>query len=143
MPPSLPEKMPVSKVVDSWAMLAWIRDEPPAPRVRDILQQADAGEVQLLMSWINAGEVYYMLSRKHDAKVAEEFLERLPSLPIRLVLPGAEDIIAAAKLKSTRRISYADGFAAALAQREGAALVTGDPELKAMTDVLTVEWIGV
>ena len=49
---------------------------------------------------------------------------------------------AAAKLKSTRRISCADGFAAALAQSEGAALVTGDPELAAMTDVVTVEWIG-
>jgi predicted nucleic acid-binding protein len=59
-----------------------------------------------------------------------------------LVLPREEDIIAAAKLKSTRRISYADGFAAALAQGEGAALVTGDPELQAMSDVVRVEWIG-
>jgi len=45
--------------------------------------------------------------------------------------------------KATRRISYADGFAAALAQREGASLVTGDPELKELADVVTVEWIGV
>jgi ribonuclease VapC len=58
------------------------------------------------------------------------------------VLPGEADIIAAAKLKATRRISYADGFAAALAQRVGASLVTGDPELKAIADVVTVEWIG-
>lgn len=67
------------------------------------------------MSWI-----------KHDRTVADRFMERLPSLPIRLVLPNAEDVLAAAKLKARRRISYADGFAAALAQREEAALVTGD-----------------
>jgi hypothetical protein len=35
-----------------------------------------------------------------------------------------------------------NGFAAALAQRESAALITGDPELKRMSDVLSIEWIG-
>ncbi len=136
--------MPVSKVFDSWALLAWLLDQPAAAHIEALLRQAEQGDdLQLVMSWVNAGEVYYMASRKLDAAKAEEFLKRLPSLPIRLVLPSEQDIIAAAKLKSTRRISYADGFAAALAQREGAALVTGDPELKAMADVLTVEWIGV
>jgi uncharacterized protein len=94
------------------------------------------------MSWFNAGEVYYMLVRKHSGRVAEDFLTRLPSLPIRLMLPAAKTVILAAKLKSTRRISYADGFAAALAQSENATLVTGDPELRDISDVLSVEWIG-
>jgi predicted nucleic acid-binding protein len=133
---------PASKVVDSWALLAWLRDEKPAAHVRNVLQQAEAGDIQLMMSWINAGEVYYMLARKHSATVAEEFLTRLPSLPIRLVKPDERAIIAAARLKSLRRISYADGFAAALAQNEGAALVTGDPELKGLSDLLEIEWIG-
>jgi ribonuclease VapC len=131
-----------SKVIDSWALLAWLRGELPAARVSTVLRQADAGELQLLMSWINVGEVYYVLLRKHDPDVAEEFLTRLPSLPIRLVLPNEEGIVAAAKLKATRRLAYADAFAAALAQRENASLITGDPELREMTDVLKVEWIG-
>lgn len=135
--------MPGCKVFDSWALLAWLLDQPAAARIEALLQQADQGDhLQLVMSWVNVGEVYYMASRKLDAAKAEEFLTRLPSLPIRLVLPGEEDIITAAKLKAGRRISYADGFAAALALREGAALVTGDPELKAMADVLIVDWIG-
>ncbi|MBS1830809.1 MAG: type II toxin-antitoxin system VapC family toxin [Acidobacteria bacterium] len=129
------------KVLDSWAMLAWIRDEPPAARVRQILQQADSGNVRVLMIWINVGEVYYMLIRKQGQEVAEEFRSRLHTLPLELVLPEAADVLAAAELKSHRRISYADGFAAALACRERAALVTGDPELKEMTDILTVDWI--
>jgi len=134
--------MPESKVIDSWALLAWLRAEPPAAHVNTVLQQADAGELQLLMSWINVGEVYYMLVRKHDPTLAEEFLARLPSLPIRLMVPNEEDIIAAARLKATRRLAYADAFAAALTQRENATLITGDPELRDMTDVLRVEWIG-
>src|ERR1039458_507686 len=79
--------MPDFKVVDAWALLAWLRDEQPAANhVRDCLQQAEEGTIQLSMSWINAGEVYYMLARKHDPKAAEEFLTRLPSLPIRMAL---------------------------------------------------------
>jgi predicted nucleic acid-binding protein len=69
-------------------------------------------------------------------------LKRLPSLPIRLLVPQPEDFIEAARLKSTRRISYADAFAAALARAEAAALVTGDPELRELADILTIEWIG-
>jgi hypothetical protein len=55
---------------------------------------------------------------------------------------AADDVLAAAKLKASRRISYADGFASALALGKGGLLVTGDPELAAMADVLRVEWIG-
>ncbi len=51
-------------------------------------------------------------------------------------------MIEAAKLKSGRRISYADAFAVTLAVREGATLVTGDPELRGMQDILRVEWLG-
>ena len=94
------------------------------------------------MSWINAGEVYHMLVRKNGLVVADEFLAPLPSLPVRLVLPDEEAVIEAAKLKSARRISYADAFAAALVLRENAVLVTGDPELRGMRDVLRVEWLG-
>jgi ribonuclease VapC len=131
-----------SVVFDAWAILAWLRDEPAASRVDQILQQAEAGDLQLSMSWINAGEAYYMLVRKHSQQAADEFLRRLPTLPIRLVLPDEEAVIEAARLKSTRRLSYADSFAAALARQEKAVLVTGDPELREMADIFTVEWIG-
>lgn len=135
--------MPESKVIDAWALLAWLRDEQPAANhVRDCIERAEAGSIRLSMSWINAGEVYYMLARKQDLQTAEVFLTRLPSLPIRLVRPDEEDIIAAAKLKSLHRLSYADAFAAALAAKENAALITGDPELRELADVLAVEWIG-
>lgn len=94
------------------------------------------------MSWINAGEVYYLTARKRGPAQAEEFLARLPSLPLRLVSPDADGIISAAKLKSKYRISYADAFAAALAMRDSAVLVTGDPELRTLIETVSVEWIG-
>jgi len=63
--------MTEAKVVDAWALLAWLRNEQTAAdHVRDCLQRAEEGNLQLFMSWISAGEVYYMLSRKHNAKIA-------------------------------------------------------------------------
>jgi len=56
-------------------------------------------------------------------------------------MPDEDGIISAARLKSTRRISYADDFAAALAQKESAAPVTGDPELKRLSYAFDrVDW---
>ena len=130
------------KVLDSWAMLAWLLDQPAASRVEALLERAEVGKLQLSMSWVNVGEVYYMTSRKLGAQQAEEFHSRLPSLPVRLVLPDAAEVIQAAKLNARYRISYADAFAASLAMRENAALVTGDPELRALGEVVTVDWIG-
>ena len=93
------------------------------------------------MSWINAGEVYYMLARKNGAPIAEQFLIRLPSLPLKLVLPTSEDIINAARLKAVRRLAYADAFPAVLAQRLESTLITGDPELRAVGDVVRIDWL--
>ena len=130
------------KIFDSWALLAWLLEQQGYREVRGLLEEAGQGELSLLMSWINVGEVYYMAARKRGSQVAEAFLEELPSLPIQTVLPSAEDFIVAARLKATRRISYADAFAAALAIQQQAPVVTGDSELREMGDVLTVEWIG-
>lgn len=134
--------MPAHKVLDSWALLAWLLDQPAAGQVESLLEQAERGEISLSMSWLNAGEVYYMTARKLGARQAEVFLTRLPSLPLRLVLPDAADVLNAAKLKAKHRLSYADAFAAALAMRDGAALVTGDPQLRTLSEAVAVEWIG-
>lgn len=99
-------------------------------------------EPSILMSWMNVGEAYYMACRKMSPAAGDRLLRILPELPIRLVTPTAQDFVAAAKLKSSWRISYADAFVAALAIAHRAPIVTGDPELRAMTSVLEVEWIG-
>jgi uncharacterized protein len=131
-----------TKVVDSWAMVAWLLDQNAASKVEAFIQEADAGRLQLLMSWINVGEVYYIVARRLGREKAEQFLRRVPSLPIRVVRPEEDDIIAAARLKGSNRLAYADAFAAALAIRENASIITGDPELAVMRDTLSVDWIG-
>ncbi|SRR5258706_10860070 len=134
--------MPESKVVDSRAIIAWLLDQTGASQVQAFLEAADTGDVQIFMSWINVGEVYYIAARRLGRDKAENFLQRLPSLPIRVELPKEGDIIEAARLKRSRRLAYADAFAVALAIRERAAIITGDPEIAALKDLLIIDWIG-
>ena len=93
------------------------------------------------MSWINVAEVYYIAAKRHGAKRAEEFLSRLPSLPIRVVLPDEEAIMAAARIKAAHPVAFADAFAIALAQAQQASISTGDDEIR-QCGVVPVDWIG-
>ena len=38
-------------------------------------------------------------------------------------------------------MSYADCFAAALAQRESAAVVTGDPDFRQVEQLVAIDWL--
>ena len=133
--------MPASKVIDSWAMVAWIQDEPGGTALESLLSKADAGKLQLLMSWYNVAETFYTVAKRRNLAVAEEFLARLPSLPVRLVLPNEEGIMAAARVKASHSVALGDAFAIALAQNEGASVITGDQEIR-RCKLVPVDWVG-
>jgi uncharacterized protein len=129
-------------VVDSFAMLAFMNKESSASTVLQRIEKAEHGTLILLMSAINAGEVYYILARRKSQADARIWAEQImPSLPIEIVVPNLEDIMNAAFLKSQYPISYADAFAASLALQRTGPLLTGDPEFRAMPG-LALDWIG-
>jgi uncharacterized protein with PIN domain len=124
------------KVVDSWALVAWIRKEPPAPLVRQFIIEAEAGRIELVMSLINVAETFYLLAQRNSPSVAEAFLARLPSLPIRVVSPNEDDIIhygsgadqGRACRGLRRRVRH---HAGAIGRREGDHWRRGNPALPA------------
>ena len=122
--------------------MAWIQDQPAAGRFQRILERASSGAVELWISAINVGEVYYLLAKRLSPNSAEDFLKQFPSLPVKSVVPTEDDIIEAARLKGKYRISYADSFAASLAIQQGVELITGDPDFKRLSPLLALEWIG-
>lgn len=134
--------MTTTYVLDSFAILALVQQEPGGERVRELLVLARDGDVRLLMSLINLGEVVYQVERRFGSVVVNRLLNRLDRSPIYFLGANRARVLAAAHLKANHRISYADTFAAALVQEYGATLVTGDPEFRAFGDALPVEWIG-
>ena len=119
-----------SIVLDAWAMLALIfQEEPAGARVKSLFDQAESGLVLLHMSWINMGEVYYLIARRKNKKTADSILSDIQLLPMKLHVPTRSDILAAASLKAAYALSYADAFAVAVTQKLPGEICTGDPEI--------------
>jgi predicted nucleic acid-binding protein len=117
-------------VFDSFAIIALFREEPGHRIVSDTLAAISVNEMQGFMSVANAGEIFYMTSRKQGYKQAQIAIESLMKFPIEFVTADLLLSIEAAKLKAKYKFSYADAFAAALTITHKATLITGDKEFK-------------
>ena len=111
-------------VLDSWTVLRYLEDSSPvAEAVSDLL-----GRGKPLMSWINLGEVHYVLRRLHGEDTAAETIRDLRDV-IDARLPDERLVIDAARIKADHPMAYADAFAAALTVAVAGTLWTGDLEL--------------
>ena len=129
-------------VLDSNALLAFFYMEEGHERVRELLEEAQAGTCQLFMSTVNLGEVLYAEERRHGAARAAQALARIIELPITIIDTGLELTLIAAHFKAMLPIAYADCFALALAQEHDAPVLTGDPELRRAEHLVKVEWFN-
>jgi ribonuclease VapC len=126
------------KVLDSFALLAYLKMEGKYKKVKDLL----ASDEVLFMNDINVGEAFYVLAKERGAEKAEYFVNTvLPNLPIKVVPNTLQDVIEAARIKATHSISYADCFVVATALKKDAAIVTGDPEFKKVQKTVEIEWM--
>ena len=117
-------------VLDSWALLAYLRDEPAAERI----QRAWLAQGAAICS-LNLGEALYIQIRERGAQDAGAGIE---SARARLAVldPDWPLIAAAAAIEARGGLSFADAFCLATAERLGAPLLTGDPEILAVDTAL-------
>ena len=128
-------------ILDSYCLMASFHDEPSADYLESLIRKARQQECQLKLSLVNWGDIYYSICRSHHEKAAKEFLLFIEDLPIELIDINRDLVFEAAQLKSKYRIAYADCFAAALAKREDAPVITGDQEFKALAREIKIHWI--
>ncbi|MEI6500249.1 MAG: type II toxin-antitoxin system VapC family toxin [Armatimonadota bacterium] len=130
-------------VFDSYAVLAWLREEPAASFVDGLLRLVPTSEATAGICVINLGEVYYCMARCEGAARAEGVLTGLTEFSWAIHPVSNDAVLAAARLKARFRVSYADAFALACAQEQQAELVTGDPELLVADHGVPILWPGV
>lgn len=128
-------------VLDSFALLALLGGEPGSDEVTRLLRQAQEGETHLLMTWVNLGEVAYIVERRWGMERLHAALAMLEAAPLELVPVGQQLALAAAHIKAKHAVAYADAFAAALTQHTSATLVTGDPEFGLLEDIVDLHWL--
>lgn len=111
-------------VLDTWAVMAMLSGEPAAQTIDDLLRS----DREVVMSWVNLGEVAYIVQRHTDEGTAADTVRDIAvSLDVRL--PSTSHVMAAARLKAGGGMSYADAYAASMAQSLKFELWTGDKEL--------------
>jgi ribonuclease VapC len=128
-------------LLDSFAILAWIQDEKGAQQVEELLYLAQDHKEELLLNIINLGEVFYRCARVRDISFAQDILEQLRLLPIKIYPCPNDLVLEASEIKAKYPIAYADAFAAATALRESARVVTGDPDFKLLDQIIEIEWL--
>lgn len=128
-------------VLDSFAVLALLGGETGSEEVSDLLRRAQQGTARVLMNWVNAGEVAYIVERQWGKRKAYEALGALEATQIEFVAVDRALALRAAALKASHPLAYADAFAAALAMQEDGVLMTGDPAFEAVGGNLRLHWL--
>jgi ribonuclease VapC len=126
-------------VLDSYALLAYFREEPGAEQVEAILTDS---QHERWLSVINLGEVYYIAAKRTEMR-EDEVLSDVLAMDLEFVDGSLALTLDAAQIKTKYALSYAVCFAAALAKRYGAAVVTGDEEFAKLEQAgeCVIEWL--
>jgi ribonuclease VapC len=132
---------PRALVLDTFALLAYLRDEPAAARIEKLLNATKQGQYRLYLSMINLGELLYITERRGGVTKAQDTLALIHQLPIEILPVDQQTVLAAAHIKANYAVSYADAFAIASAQAVGGTVVTGDPEFSAVEEIVNIEWL--
>ncbi len=128
-------------VLDSWAVIAYLEDEPSAPRIADLIASAHEEGLPVYMTVVNVGEVWYIIAREVSEEEANSSVKELRDLRIQFENVDWELAQEAARFKAQNKMSYADCYAAALAKVKKADLVTGDKEFKSLEEQIKIAWV--
>jgi len=130
------------KILDAYALMAFLENEPGAKQVEDLLIQSLQEDLQLAITAVNLAEVYYNLARRYSDEAADSALQKLTELTIEIVTVDWELALQAARFKAQTPIAFADCMAAALAYRRDCPLVTGDQEFHRLAERVRIEWLS-
>lgn len=129
------------RVLGSYSLIIYFEGGVGKDKMIEVFRSARDSGKDLLLSVINWGEVFYITLRAAGRERANQVAHLISTLPIQLIPVDLELAKLAAEFKATRKMSYADCFAAALAKLRKAQLVTGDKEFRQVEGEVKILWI--
>lgn len=129
------------RILDSYGLLVFLEKESGYERIESFFVTAVERNSNLLMTSVNYGEIYYIVLRECGQEKVNEIETAIHALPIEIISVDLNLAKEAARFKATKKISYADCFAAALAKINKGELITGDKEFKAVENDIRIIWI--
>jgi predicted nucleic acid-binding protein len=128
-------------VLDSFAVLAFLFDEPAAEQVELLLSKAEQRGDPVLIGAIDWAEVLYRVSRMQGETGLAAARQFAQTVALDIVPADGAQAEIAAEFKVAHRMSLGNCFAAALAKIKKGDLVTGDPDFKPVRDRIKISWL--
>jgi len=128
-------------ILDATALMAYLGREPGYDIVKENFIKATQTNENLLMSFVNWGEVYYKLIQDHGVEKTEGFQKIIETFPIDFVEPNFIITKQAGLYKAIKKLPYADSFAAAMTRLNKGELITGDNDFRLVKDEIKIIWI--
>jgi predicted nucleic acid-binding protein len=129
-------------VLDSWAIIALLSDEPDGEKVAQLIADANDSRIPILVSVVSVGEVWYLVAESTTPAEADRRVGELKNLGINFedaTWPSARQ---AAEFRSRYKWSLADCFSASLAKETKGGLVTGNRPFQPAEKDITIVWIN-
>jgi predicted nucleic acid-binding protein len=127
-------------VLDASALMTFFEDRPGAEKVEELVARATDGKIELLMSVVNWGEVYYSVWRTKGPGMARKVVADIAQLPIDMVDANYKLTRIAAELHAEHKLPYADCFAVALAVNRKASVASSDADFAKVEKSVEVLW---
>ena len=125
-------------VLDTSALLCLKENEPGASEVEALLrQQGKKGAV--FVSFMSVMELAYILKQEQGETAAHQGILQLKQLPVQIIESDEPLGLAAARIKAGHKLSVADAWIAATAERLGATLVHKDPEFELLAKLIRLK----
>lgn len=125
-------------VLDTSALLCLKENEPGASEVETLLRQRGKKEA-VFISFMSVMELAYILEQEQGETAAHQGILQLKQLPIHIVESDEPLGLAAARIKAGNKLSVADAWIAATAERLGATLVHKDPEFEPLAKLIRLK----
>ena len=122
-------------VLDTSAILATWQREEGSDDVKDLLNKAARGEVEILLSFMTFFEAYYVTKREEGESKALEIYYWLYTLAAEPVNLEEDVLIKAGDVKVNYKVSAIDAWILATALFKGAALIHKDTEFDPIKDL--------
>ena len=138
--------MPDRFVLDTSAIFALTDYEEGWPRVEELLDRAQAGELEVGVCSISLMELYYVALQEVGEDSAARLVTIVKSWPVSWLFPAERDLLLGGQFKAARKLSYANALIAAVARGHDATLVHKDPALQTLAeeiDLLALPFKGV
>jgi len=118
-------------LLDSWTWIEYWKGGEFAKEAAKYIE----GDEESIVSAINVTEIYFWVARYYNQEKANEKVGTIQKR-CHVVGVGKEVAIRAAKIRLTNKLAIADSLILATAREAGGRVITGDPDMKGLEDVV-------